>query len=76
MLSITLTGFTITQSGQNVAWLNGKPYENGSELADGSKVYITSKVKSQVQIKTPDGKYHTVTTGEAAELSYFMPGEG
>lgn len=75
-LTIMLSGFTLTQTGQNVAWLNGKPYENGSKLEDGSKVYISSRLKSQVQIKTPDGQYHTVTTGESAEINYLIPGQG
>ncbi len=75
-VSIKLSGFTLAKSGQNVAWINGEPYESGSELDDGSKIYITGKLNAQVQIKTPDGKYHTVTTGEPVDLSYFKPVEG
>jgi len=75
-LSIRLAGVTISQSGENVAWLNGKALENGSELDDGSKVIISEKAKTLVQIKTPDGHYHSVTAGETIEVSYFKIIEG
>ena len=76
LLSVRLAGVTISQSGQNIAWLNGKAFENGSKLDDGSRVFISSKVKTLVQIKTPDGKYHSVTTGETIDISYFKRKEG
>ncbi|MBT4451347.1 MAG: hypothetical protein HOM14_08575 [Gammaproteobacteria bacterium] len=76
LLSVRLAGVTISQSGQNIAWLNGKAFENGSKLDDGSRVFISSKVKTLVQIKTPDGKYHSVTTGETIDISYFKRIEG
>ena len=75
-LSVSLAGVTLSQSGQNIAWLNGKALENGSKLDDGSIVYISKKIKNLVQIKTPDGKYHSITTGETIELSYFKRIEG
>jgi len=75
-LNIMLSGVTISQSGENIAWLNGKDYENGGKLEDGSKVYISQKSKTLVQIKTPDGKYHALTTGETIDISYFKPVEG
>ena len=72
-LSFLLSGFTLTQSGQNVAWINGKPYENGSKLDDGSTLIIRKKKDLNVQIKTPDGKYHTLTTGKTEDIGYFRP---
>jgi len=76
ILKVMLSGVTISQSGENIAWLNGKAYENGGTLEDGSKVYISQKSKTLVQIKTPDGKYHALTTGETIDISYFKPLEG
>ena len=76
LLSVSLAGVTISQSGQNIAWLNGKAFENGSKLDDGSIVFISSKARTLVQIKTPDGKYHSIATGETIELSYFKRIEG
>ncbi len=70
-LSVRLAGVTLSQGGQNIAWLNGKAFESGSKLDDGSTVYISKKIKNLVQIKTPDGKYHSVTTGETLDVSYF-----
>ncbi|MCP4076561.1 MAG: hypothetical protein GY744_10280 [Gammaproteobacteria bacterium] len=75
-LSVSLAGVTISQSGQNIAWLNGKAFENGSKLDDGSTVYISTKIKNLVQIKTPDGKHHSITTGEKSDISYFKRIEG
>ncbi len=75
-LTIKLAGVTLSQSGQNIAWINGKAFENGHQLDDGSKVYINVKVKNLVQLKTPDGKYHSIVTGETAEISYFKRIEG
>ena len=72
-LSFLLSGFTLTQSGQNVAWINGKPYENGSKLDDGSTLIIRKKKDLNVQIKTPDGKYHTLTTGKTEDIGYYKP---
>ena len=71
--SFNVSGFTLTISGQNVAWINGKPYENGSLLEDGSKLYISNKKGVAVQIKTPDGKYHSLPTGKPVEISYQNP---
>ena len=73
LLSILLSGFTLTQSGQNVAWVNGKPYENGSKLEDGSTLIISKKNKRKVQLKTPDGKYHTLSAGKYIDISYLKP---
>ncbi len=75
-LTIKLGGVTLSQSGENIAWLNGKAYENGNKLDDGSIVYISKKVKNLVQLKTPDGKYHSLTTGETMDINYLKPLEG
>ena len=72
-LSFLLSGFTLTQSGQNVAWINGKPFESGSKLDDGSTLIISKKKLLNVQIRTPDGKYHNLTTGKAMDISYLKP---
>ena len=75
-LTVRLTGVTISQSGQNVAWVNGDAYENGTKLDDGSTVYISTKLSSLVQIKPPDGKYHPVVAGETVDISYYRIIEG
>lgn len=75
-ISIKLAGVTVSQSGQNVAWINGKAYENGGKLDNGLKVYISNKIKSLVQIKTPDGKYHSVVAGETVDVIYYRRIEG
>jgi hypothetical protein len=72
-LSLKVSGITLTQDGKNIAWINGKAHENGGKLDDGSKVYINPKVKNFAQIKTPDGKYHSISTGETTELTYLVP---
>ena len=73
MVDMTVSGFTLTQNGQNVAWINGKPYQNGSTLEDGSKLIVSDKARGLVQIKTPDGKYHSLTTGKSVVISYQKP---
>jgi hypothetical protein len=75
-LKLMLSGVTITQSGENIAWLNGKAYESGATLTDGTKVIISRKSKNLVQVVTPDGQYHALTTGETKELSYLVPEKG
>jgi hypothetical protein len=75
-LSLKVSGITLTQDGKNIAWINGKAQENGSELADGSKVFISRKVKNLVQIKTPDGKFHNVVTGKTTDVKYLVPVKG
>ena len=72
-VQLNLSGFTLTQTGQNVAWINGKPYENHAELQDGSKLLISGKAKLHVQVRTPDGKYHSLPVGEAREIEYLEP---
>ena len=72
-VSFKLSGFTLTKSGQNVAWVNGKPYENGAELEDGSIITISGKNKVRVRIKTPDGKYHSLSTGKTEDIGYYKP---
>ena len=72
-LSILLSGFTRTQSGQDVAWVNGKPYDNRAQLEDGSTIIINKKKALKVQIKTPDGKYHNLSAGKAVNISYLKP---
>ncbi len=68
-----LNGVSFSQSGQHVAWLDGQAYENGAKLADGSKVVIRAGQSLQVQIKTPDGRFHPLTTGEQSEIKYQKP---
>ena len=70
-LTLKLDGVAISKSGQNIAWVNGKPYEHGEKLEDGSKVYINANKTTQIQIKTPDGKYHSIVTGETIDISYY-----
>ena len=72
-VDMIVSGFTITQDGQNVAWINGKPYQNGSTLEDGSKLIVSDKASGLVQIKTPDGKYHSITAGKSVVISYQKP---
>jgi len=74
-ITIKVSGITITQDGKNMAWVNGAAYENGGKLEDGSQVFISRNNKKSAQIKTPDGKYHSVATGETTELSYLKPVE-
>jgi len=76
MLTIKLDGVTLTQSGDSIAWLNGKAYENAGKLEDGSRIYIKGRLNAQVQIKTPDGKYHSLVTGESSEIKYQKVVEG
>ena len=75
-IEVKLAGVTLSQSGQNIAWVNGRAYENGAKLEDGSIVYISSKLNSLVQIKTPDGKYHSVVAGEKVDISYYKSVKG
>ena len=72
-VDMVVSGFTITENGQNVAWINGKPYQNGSTLEDGSKLIVSDKANGLVQIKTPDGKYHSITAGKPVIISYQKP---
>ena len=74
-VELTVSGFTLSQNGQNVAWINGKPYQNGSTLEDGSKLIVSDKSSGVVQIKTPDGQYHRLSTGKSAVISYQKPPE-
>jgi hypothetical protein len=76
VLNIKLNGVSLDQSGQGIAWLNGNAYENGAKLEDGSKVYISGTLNAKVQIKTPDGKYHSLVTGEEREIKYSKAIEG
>ena len=75
-LSIKLNGVTFSESGQSIAWLNGTSYENGARMEDGVQVFISKQKNNQVQIKTPDGKYHRLVTGESNEIQYQKPAEG
>jgi len=76
IINVKLNGITLSENGQYVAWLNGKAYENGGKLDDGSQVFIKNQPQGQVQIKTPDGKYHRLVTGENSELQYQKAVEG
>ncbi len=75
LLKIKVSGVTLAQDGTDLAWVNGKAYENGAKLEDGSKVYISRKIKNAVQIKTPDGKYHNLVTGQSTDIKYMKPVE-
>ena len=76
VLSIKLNGVSLDKSGQGIAWLNGKAYENGGKLEDGSQVFISGTLNARVQLKTPDGKYHRLVTGESSEIKYSKAIEG
>lgn len=71
-INLLVTGITLSDSGQNIAWVNGQAMEDGSELEDGSKVLIKSKSSTFIQIATPDGKYHRVQAGEEADIKYLV----
>lgn len=73
VLTLRVSGITLSEDGTNVAWVNGQAYENGSQLENGSKVYINRKASKPVKIKTPDGKFHSLQTGESSELTYLVP---
>ncbi len=75
-ISVKVSGITLSQDGKNIAWINGQTYENGDELIDGIKVYISSKVNNQVQMKTPDGKYHNLVTGVSSNIQYSVSIDG
>ncbi len=75
-ISVKVSGITLSEDGKNIAWINGKTYENGDELTDGIKVYISSKVNNQVQMKTPDGKYHNLVTGVSSNIQYSVSIDG
>ena len=72
-VSMILAGFTVTKSGKNVAWINGKPYENGSTLDDGSKLFISDKNGNSVRVKSPDGVFHSLPAGKSVDISYQKP---
>ena len=76
VLVIKLNGVSLNKSGQSVAWLNGQAFENGGKLDDGSRVYISGALNAQVKVKTPDGKYHSLVTGETSEIKYSKAIEG
>ncbi len=75
-LTIKLNGVTFGESGQSIAWLNGASYENGDKLEDGTRVFISKQATNQVQVKTPDGKYHRLVAGESNEIQYQKAIEG
>jgi hypothetical protein len=75
-LSVELNGVTVTDDGKNYAWINGTRVESGDEIEGGAKVFINPKIQNSVRIKTSDGDYHTVLTGEKIEITYMKPVEG
>ena len=76
ILTLKLNGVSLNKSGQSIAWLNGQAYENGGKLEDGSTIYIKGVLNAQVKIKTPDGKFHSLVTGESSEIKYQKAVEG
>ncbi len=75
-ISFELAGVTLSEDGNHTAWVNGDRVENGDELVDGFRVFISPKLNSLVQIKAPDGVYHNIQTGKKLDISYLKPEEG
>ncbi|MDJ0833573.1 MAG: hypothetical protein QNJ69_08645 [Gammaproteobacteria bacterium] len=75
-ISFELAGVTLAEDGNHVAWVNGDRVENGDEIGDGFRVYISPRLNNLVQIKSPDGVFHNIQTGKRIDIKYMKPAEG
>ncbi len=67
-VTYVVSGVSTNTEGNGTAWINGKPYESGDTMDDGSKVRIRN---TTVVITTADGKAHSAISGEVLELTYL-----
>ena len=63
-----ISGISTNTEGSKTAWVNGKPYESGDVMDDGSKIRIRN---STVIITTADGKSHSALSGEVLDLTFL-----
>ena len=75
-ISFELAGVTLSEDGSHIAWINGSRVENGDEIGNGFRIYISPKLDNLVQIETPDGAYHEIQAGKKIDIKYLRPAEG
>ncbi len=71
-----VSGITLSQEGPHMAWINGKAYEDGAMLDDGSRIQVLTGDQIRVRITAPDGKHYLATSGETVEISLLVPAPG
>ncbi len=71
-MTYQISGVSTNTEGSKTAWVNGKSYESGDVMEDGSKIRIRN---TTVIITTVDGKSHTGVSGEVLELTYLRAAE-
>lgn len=67
-VTYVVSGVTTNTEGRGTAWINGRSYESGDTMDDGSKVRVKN---TTVIITTADGKNHSAISGEVLELTYL-----
>ncbi len=67
-----ISGVSTNKEGSKTAWVNGKPYESGEFMDDGTKIRVNN---TTVIITTLDGINHSAISGEVLDLTYLKPVE-
>jgi len=71
MVTYSVSGITISNSGPHFAWINNEVYEDGQQLEDSSHIKVMSGSKVQIRITAPDGKIYYANSGETIDIKYL-----
>ena len=71
ILSYTISGVTLSNSGPHYVWINNVVYEDGQHLEDDSHIKVITGSNIQIRITAPDGKMYYASSGETIDVTYI-----
>lgn len=66
-----ISGISLAIDGAHTVWINAIAYQDGAQLADGSRIKIYTGDDIRVRITAPDGKHYFATSGETLTVTYM-----
>jgi len=69
-----ISGISINADGEDVAWVNGKQYEDGDRIDEVVRLRISAR-DGRVRLVAPGGKIYTGSAGDTVVVKYRKQAE-